>query len=133
MRDLTSHAVSFHLKAGSTYTTAQVTESIDLSQYSEGAFLLVNILVVQTQPCNFIVQDSDDDTTFAATGLTWEEAVTVVAHSAYVFVHPRKLRRYVRLRFTPLGTLFGGSVNAVAAGRHNGELPVTTFAASSGS
>lgn len=98
-----------HILNGTLYNTAAVSASIDMAKHDQ-AVLLLSITSVATSPCTFIVQDSADGTTFAATSYTFDEAVGTVNDTRFIFIRAQDVRRYVRLRLTP-----GGSVTMSAA------------------
>ena len=123
--DLFSNVLPSHLKAGSIYNTAQTTGSVDMSLFTAGVLLIANILSVVSDTCSFVLQHSDDDSNWEATEYSWTEPVTAAAHSTYAFVHPNKVKRYIRLRFVPNGTVNGASVNAVGLTLHSGVKPAT--------
>ena len=79
------------------------------------------------------VQDSEEGSSFTNTSLTFNEAVGTPDTTRFIFVHPNKVRRFVRLRVdTNGGTLTGGGVTAVALTPSNGVLPSVTYTLDSG-
>jgi len=132
-QNLKDHCVPIFLKAGSIYSTAQLTNGFDLAPFAGGAVIIVNILAIATASCTYIVQDSDDGVTYTSTDYTTVQEVTAVPYSFRMFLHPAKLRRFVRLRFVPSGSVSGGGVDAVGFGPHTGIIPAGLYDIDTGS
>lgn len=128
-RDLRSDAQAFHVYNATVYSSGNndTAGSIDISQWQGGIVVTVNIgsLAANT---TFTILDSDDNSSFAATSY----AVTIPsagfsASSRYFFIHPSKVRRWVKLRFNSAGntTL---AANGIAYMRKNGVVDITNYA-----
>lgn len=134
--DIKSSATPFHLFTGGIYSPpAKNSAAIDLAQYSGGAVLGISVNAVTTNPCVITVEDSDDNATFAATSYTFTEPVGTPSTTRWIFVHPAKVRQYVRISFLPGGTnqYTGGQVTAFAFKHHNGIGDSITYSVDTGS
>ena len=133
IKEIKSYATPFHLNQGGVYAAARNSSGLDIAPFSAGIVLFCSINQLATAPGTIRVQDSEDGVTYANTDFSFVEPIGSPNTTRYFFVHPNRVRRFIRVRFDGGGgVLTGMHVNALGFRKHNGVLTDVTYSIDTG-
>ncbi len=131
-RDLISNAQPLHLVTSLTYTVPKLSDAVEISSYSGGVILLVNILSASGDATIQIQESPDNSSYTSVSGLVFTESSGTPSTTRPIFLHPNKVGPWIKVLITPDTNIICG-VTGVAFGRLNGQYPSTTYLIDSGS